>query len=71
MATSVPVEQPTQPGWYQYSGGANVLMFLRTERGQWHAFTDNGESTECTWGYIEQALGVWDLVLVAPLGGTE
>jgi hypothetical protein len=60
---------PTKPGWYQYSGDNNVLMFLLTEDHIWYAISDNGENTKCDWGYIEQALGVYDLKMVAGLNG--
>ena len=72
--------EPTQPGWYRYCGKQSwsgsgprytprfgSTMFLRTERGKWFAHFDNGDSGECAWGYIEQALGVFDLELVTAL----
>jgi hypothetical protein len=62
-------KEPTEPGWYAYTGGAQVMVFhLRETEGrrQWSAHLDNGSSDDCAWGYIEQALGVWDLVPMAP-----
>lgn len=55
---------PTEPGFYRYSGGRQHLMFLLTEDGQWFTIFDNGTSAKCNWGYIEQALGVFDLLPV-------
>lgn len=50
-----------EPGFYKYSGGAQKLIFLLRENGQWMSIFDNGEITECDFGYIEQALGAWTL----------
>lgn len=58
------VKAPTDPGFYKYSGGRDVLVFLLRPDGQWYTWFDNGEAHECAWGYIEQALGVWDLVKI-------
>jgi hypothetical protein len=58
---------PTDPGFYQYAGEglrSGVMLFLLDRQGQWHVWFDNGEANPCAWGYIEQALGVWDLVKV-------
>lgn len=66
--------EPTEPGWYAYSGGNQVMIFhlrrvpvfsgplARPGDLQWSAHFDDGTSADCAWGYIEQALGVWDLV---------
>lgn len=54
---------PTEPGWYCYSGGAQSMIFSLYE-GQWYAHIENGSTNPCEWGYIEQALGVWDLIRV-------
>ena len=73
-------DEPTDPGWYAYSSGAQVMVFhLRkvnpefagdraTGGGtrQWSAHFDTGRGADCAWGYIEQALGVWDLVPLVP-----
>ena len=60
--------EPVEPGWYAYSGGAQTMIFhLRTEpTRQWSVHVDNGSTSECEWGYIEQALSVWDLVPLKP-----
>lgn len=55
-------DEPTTPGLYTYSGGAQSLLFTLDCNHQWWVFTDNGESDRCDWGYVEQALGVWDLI---------
>lgn len=55
-------EQPTERGFYRYSGGAQILIFLLDYNRQWWVISDSGEKAKCEWGYIEQALGVWDLV---------
>lgn len=60
------VGEPDELGWYAYSGGAQVMIFHLRRGGQWSVHLDNGTSADCAWGYIEQALGVWDLV---PLTG--
>jgi hypothetical protein len=60
--TEVLTEAPTQPGFYIYSGGAQIMVFLLDRSGQWWAAFDNAEMSRCEWGYIEQALSVWDLV---------
>ena len=60
--------EPTEPGFYQYTGGAQTLLFLLTKNKtkmvefglrekQWYVFADNGNVAPCSWGYIEQALG--------------
>lgn len=59
------VEPPTEPGFYKYSGGRQTLLFLLGSGGQWYALFDNGEAHACHWEYIEQALGVWDLVKIS------
>lgn len=60
---STPAIEPIEPGWYV--GGGDYLLYLRlpdidvpgvfTRKGKWMAFTRDGDSTECTWAYIEQA----------------
>lgn len=55
-------QAPTEPGFYVYSGGAQSMVFLLGQGGVWHVISDSGEMTACGWEYIEQALGVWDLV---------
>lgn len=68
-ATTTTIPSPTEPGWYAYSGGRQLLTFRLDETGQWFVRFDNGDVTKCEWGYIEQALGVWDLVpMSAPHG---
>lgn len=53
---------PTEPGFYKYTGGAQVMIFLLDAAGrQWWVVGDQPMLTTCEWGYIEQALGVWDL----------
>ena len=61
--TKSKTEEPTRPGWYAYSGGAQTLIFHLRATGswsscgrRWSAHADNGSATECEWGYIEQAL---------------
>lgn len=58
-------QEPTADGWYAYSGGAQAIIF-RLTRGQWFVVTDSGQMNPCAWGYIEQALSVWDLVPMLP-----
>jgi hypothetical protein len=60
------IEAPTESGWYAYSGGRQVMIFHLRDPGQWSAHFDNGTAADCAWGYIEQALGVWDLVRLDP-----
>lgn len=62
------IAPPAQPGWYTYSGGAEVMIFHLRESGQWSTHFDNGTAHDCEWGYIEQALSVWDLL---PMAGVE
>jgi len=70
--------EPAEPGWYSYSGGTQVMIFhLRDVSAeyagplashgntrQWSVHLDNGTASDCAWGYIEQALSVWDLVKI-------
>ena len=58
-----PVE-PTEPGFYRYSGGAQAMIFSRGHTGGWFVHHDNGLTERCEWGYIAQALGVWGLVRI-------
>lgn len=68
------VPAPTEPGWYAYDGGRQTMVFHLTPDGsradglQWYAHFDNGTADRCEWGYIEQALSVWNLVPLVPLG---
>jgi len=60
----VSVDPPTEPGFYQFSGGQQRIMFLITASGngsQWYGIFDNGIMDICDWGFIEQALSVWKL----------
>jgi hypothetical protein len=59
--------EPTRPGWYGYSGGAQTMIFHLRAPGQWSVHLDTGQSADCKWGYIEQALSVWDLVALVPV----
>jgi len=59
------VKPPTKPGFYRYSGGNQVMIFLLLPSGQWYTIFDNGQMDACAWGYIEQALSVWTLVRIA------
>ncbi len=61
LPAPVVVPPPTEPGFYKYSGGNQTMVFSLHE-GKWRVFMDNGMVFECEWGYIEQALSVWDLV---------
>lgn len=61
---SVEIAPPTDPGFYRYSGGGQTMIFLLDQQGQWWTFFDNGDGGKCEWGYIEQALGVWDLIKI-------
>jgi hypothetical protein len=67
--TPTTIEPPTETGWYRYSGGNQLMMFSLSISGQWRVFMYNGSVDECTWGYIEQALGVYDLIKVADIYG--
>lgn len=65
--TSTEIPAPTEPGFYQYSGGGQKMMFLLDEDGQWWVWVDSAGVDKCEWGYIEQCLGVWDLVKISSL----
>jgi hypothetical protein len=82
--THPPVKEPTEPGWYTYNGGAQHMIFLLTRTMgwssgevdlRWWVVFDHGSIAGVDWGYIEQALGVWDLVRLVPAyadaGGKE
>lgn len=64
-----PRPEPTEPGWYAYSGGShNVIFHLRDQSWlpeerprQWSAHFADGSAMDCVWAYIEQALSVWKL----------
>lgn len=57
--------EPTRPGWYASANGNDYLIYLRlpdidvpgvfTRIGQWRAYTADGATTDCEWGYIDQA----------------
>jgi len=64
VTEQVSIEEPTEVGWYAYSGIAEGMIFHLRQSGQWSVHLDNGMAADCAWGYIEQALGVWNL---APL----
>ena len=66
MSNNMTVE-PTETGWYAYSGGAQTMVFHLSKSGQWSAHFSSGSCGDCAWGYIEQALGVWDLVRIGPV----
>lgn len=57
-------DEEYMPGFYRYSGGAQSMIFLRQPTGKWKVLHNNGHYADCEWGYIEQALGVWDLVRI-------
>lgn len=59
-------EEPIEVGWYAYSGGAQQMVFHLRETGQWSVHLASGDAADCTWSYIEQALGVWNLVRIDP-----
>ena len=63
ISTEVQTE-PTVPGFYRYSGGNQIMIFLLTSQGNWFVILDNGTMDRCVWEYIEQALGVWTLVRI-------
>ena len=66
---------PTEPGWYTYKEGSSgvnpgeMIFHLRITEGkpQWSAHFDNGDSGDCAWSYIEQGLGVFNLVKLGPV----
>lgn len=61
------IKEPTEPGFYRYSGGRQTLIFLLKSCGwtnQWYVIADFAEIKPCSWSYIEQALSVWDLVKI-------
>lgn len=62
--SSVTIPSPTEPGFYRYSGGNQNMIFLLSPHGQWYTIFDNGAFDGCEWGYIEQCLGVYDLVKI-------
>jgi len=59
--SSEPVE-PTDPGFYIYSGGRQTMVFLLDLDQTWYVIFDNVILEHCVWDYIAQALSVWDLV---------
>lgn len=58
------IEEPIETGWYAYSGGAQAMIFHLRDTGQWSVHHANGSADNCVWSYIEQALGVWQLVRI-------
>lgn len=73
--------EPREPGFYRYSSGSRVMIFLLKDNRerlkffkgalddpenewQWYVILDNGSMDRCEWGYIEQALGVEELVKI-------
>lgn len=60
------MSEPTTPGWYAYSGGAQLMVFHLRQPQQWTAHFENGTAHDCEWGYIEQALSVYGLVRLTP-----
>ncbi len=71
-SASVEVAPPTEPGWYAYDGGNQLMVFHLARDGsredglQWRAFFDNGTADRCEWSYIEQCLSVYNLVPLIP-----
>jgi len=63
--------EPIEVGWYAYSGIAEGMIFHLRQSGQWSVHLDNGIAADCAWGYIEQALGVWNLVPLWPRPGVQ
>lgn len=60
------MNEPTTPGWYAYSGGAQIMIFHLRGNEQWSVHLDNGTAEDCVWEYIDQALSVWDLAPLVP-----
>lgn len=58
------IPPPTKRGFYKYSSGNQVMIFLLDYSGQWWTIFDNAHMSQCEWGYIEQCLGVYDLIPV-------
>lgn len=68
----IDTSEPAEPGFYRYSGGNQNMIFLHVvseglngfvdPTNKWYAIFSNGTMDECVWGYIEQALSVWELV---------
>lgn len=78
-SSSTTQDEPTRPGWYA-SGDPRLddyLIFLLmadvdipgvfVRKGQWMAFTQSGEVSECDWGYVAQVGPVVPLVRSASL----
>ena len=63
VAPEIKIEPPTEPGFYKYSGGNQNMVFLLLDD-QWYTWFSNNIMGPCEWGYIEQALSVWDLVKI-------
>lgn len=62
---SVEVVPPPERGFYKYSGGNQSMIFLLGPDDEWFVYFDNAEGPlKCDWGYIEQALSVWELVKI-------
>ena len=57
--------EPTVAGFYAYKGGRQLMIFMLDHDGQWFAWlAGNPDVSRCHWGYIEQSLNAWDLVLL-------
>ena len=64
---SVMVDPPTEPGFYHYDGGNQNMVFLLGPDDEWFVYFDNAEGPlPCDWGYIEQALDVYNLRKLQP-----
>lgn len=61
--------EPKEPGFYAYTGGNQIMVFLLDHSGQWHAIFENASVDPCAWEYIEQALSVYSLVRIDALMG--
>jgi hypothetical protein len=48
------MNEPTIPGWYHHPPSADWMIYSLYQ-GQWYAHVMNGDTSPCTWGYIEQA----------------
>jgi hypothetical protein len=64
VAPQPKLRQPRARGFYRYSGGQQIMIFLLATDGYWYTIFDNGDMYRTEWGYIEQALGVYDLVKI-------
>lgn len=53
--------EPTEPGFYYNHGAAQSMIYLRSRDGEWAVYSDNGDTTVCQWGYIEQTIQAYPL----------